>query len=74
MTAVRPPCTRRVARPGDRPGDRQVEFHDERKRGTRPILAATGAPHNFSRLLRFVRASAAPDCKVDISDLDTEAT
>jgi hypothetical protein len=35
-----------------------IEWHDERKKGTRPIHAATGAPTDFAALLSYVVASS----------------
>ena len=53
-----------------------IEWHDERKKGTRPIHAATGAPTNFSALLAYVVDSSRGrgGCKVELADLAVDGT
>lgn len=52
-----------------------IEWHDERKKGTRPIHRASGAPTNFSALLSYMMdASRGTGCAVDVVDLSTEGT
>ena len=48
-----------------------VEFHDEHK--FLDLITAAKAPHNFARVLKYVREQAGDDCKSELVDLGLRA-